>query len=430
MPMRMAKTLAIQTGRKLNDKSREDIVKAVSSVFKPLTVVAVQIGFEVVRVTFVSDEDFKRAMQLEGVRLFGLYCKILGGGPPITIVHLFDYPFEEEDGFISDVFKDFGEVKGVKKQTYLFDRSIYTGTRLVSLVLKGSLPRSLTVDGYLCRVWYKGQPLVCNLCGVQGHKSSACPNRDKCRRCGQSGHFARACPRTFEDPVEEESRASVIVAGNSGANAPPLSSSDNYVSLSSLASAPAAGHSVSPAGNSEENVPPPSSATVGVSVSVADPVEDGNDHPSVVVEESPVEGSSGINSEDAYAFTCGQAMPDSQVSLLSPPVPSPVVGDVSSVTDGPVGHDVVSGEGVSASQTPSNDVSVSGSVPDPMDQSSSPVNEDPPATSGLGKFAASTFGKLRNRAARKTPYPKGSRHSLPQIASDRPSPGQTPKPKR
>lgn len=430
MPMRMAKTLAIQTGRKLNDKCREDIVKAVSSIFKPLTVVAVQIGFEVVRVTFGSDEDFKRAMEMEGVRLFGLYCKILGGGPPITIVHLFDYPFEEEDGFIRDVFKDFGDVKGVKKQTYLFDRSIYTGTRLVSLVLKGSLPRSLTVDGYLCRVWYKGQPLVCNLCGVQGHKSSACPNRDKCRRCGQSGHFARACPRTFEDPVEEESRASVPVDGTPGAGVPPSSTDENYVSLSSLAPAPAAGLNVSPAGDSAGDLPPSSPVAGANSVSVADPVGDGSNQSSFPVEDPPVEGSSRVTSQDVYAFTCGQVVPDSQVSLLSPPVPSPVVGDTSSVANGPEGQHVVSNEGVSASQTPSGDViSASGSVPDPMDQSSTPEAEPSSVASGLRRIG-NTFGKFRNRTARKAPYSTGSRHNLPQIASDRPKPGQAPKPKR
>lgn len=62
MSMRLAKTLSIQTGRKLNDKSREDIVKADSSIFQPLVVVAIQIGYEVVRVTFKSDEDYKCAM--------------------------------------------------------------------------------------------------------------------------------------------------------------------------------------------------------------------------------------------------------------------------------------------------------------------------------------------------------------------------------
>ena len=170
--MRLARTLSIQTGRKLNDKSREDIVKAVSSIFKPLAVVAIQLGHEVVRVTFGNDEDFKRAMEIEGVRLFGLYCRILGGGPPITIVNLFDYPFEEEDSFVHDLFKDFGDVKGVKKQTYLFDKSIYTGTRLVSLVLKGSplvlLQSTVTCVGFGIRV----NPLsaICVGCKATNHR--------------------------------------------------------------------------------------------------------------------------------------------------------------------------------------------------------------------------------------------------------------------
>lgn len=133
---RLAKTLAIQTGRKLADKSREDIVKAVSNHVLGYGIMAIQIGYEVIRVTFHNDESYKRAMQKDGLHLFGLYCKILGGGPSITMVHVFNYPFEEEDLLLKTVFSDFGQVKSVKKQTYLFEPSIYTGTRLVSLVLK------------------------------------------------------------------------------------------------------------------------------------------------------------------------------------------------------------------------------------------------------------------------------------------------------
>ena len=117
MSKRLAETLSVQTGHKFNGKSYEDIVKAVASVFKPLAVVAIQIGYEVVRVTFKSDEDYKRAMQKDDICLFGMYCKILGGDPPITMVHFFDYLYEEEDGFLLEVFEDFGQVKGVKKQT-------------------------------------------------------------------------------------------------------------------------------------------------------------------------------------------------------------------------------------------------------------------------------------------------------------------------
>lgn len=117
-PARLAKTLSIQTGRKLIDKSCKDIVKAVSISFSSLGVVAIQTGYEVIRATFSTDEGYKRAMQRDGVRLFGLFCKILGGGPPITLIHVFDHPFED-DSCLKAVFSDFGEVKGTKKQTFV-----------------------------------------------------------------------------------------------------------------------------------------------------------------------------------------------------------------------------------------------------------------------------------------------------------------------
>ena len=98
---------------------------------------------------------------------------------------------------MGDTLKTYGTVKSVRKQTYISSPEIYTGTQLLSIVLTSTPPRYITIDGYPCRLWYRGQPLVCNLCGVQGHKSAACPNRDKCRRCGQSGHFARNCPNPW-----------------------------------------------------------------------------------------------------------------------------------------------------------------------------------------------------------------------------------------
>ena len=126
-----------------------------------------------------------------------MWCPILGGGPPITIIHVFDYPYEEEDVYVKNVLGDFGSMKRVKKQTYLGKPDVFTGTRLVSVTLDATLPRFITINGYLCRIWYKGQPLICNLCGVQGHKSASCPNKDKCRRCGEEGHFARSCPNLW-----------------------------------------------------------------------------------------------------------------------------------------------------------------------------------------------------------------------------------------
>ena len=131
--------------------------------------------------------------------LFGLWCSVLGGGPPITRVHLFDFSFEKDNRSFEVAFEAYGAVKSVKKQTFLSNQIIFNGTRLVDVAFSGVLPRFLMVDGYLCCLWYRGEPLACNLCAVQGHWSANCPNKDKCRKCGNTRHFARNC--TFHRPA-------------------------------------------------------------------------------------------------------------------------------------------------------------------------------------------------------------------------------------
>ena len=217
--MRLPNTLNILTGRKLAGTLKEDIMKEVVVQLGDFdSILAVQIGYEIVRVTFCSDEAFSRAKSMEGVSLF--LCKILGGGPATTLVHVFDYPFEETDVEIEHALADFGEVKKVRKQTYLSSQQIYTGTRLVSIVLRETPPRSISIDGYHCRIWYRGQPIVCNLCAKQGHVSANCPNNDKCRLCGQSGHFARSCPTPWGGSSDVDSVGSLAL---SFSDFPPLS---------------------------------------------------------------------------------------------------------------------------------------------------------------------------------------------------------------
>ena len=152
--MRLPLTLNIQCGKKLSGKSKDDILKEVLIVFQHYHVKCVQVAYEVIRIMLPSAEEYKVAKQQPGVRLFGMWCPILGGGPPVTILHIFDYPYEEDDVYIKN-----GSVKRVKKQTYLSNPDIFTGTRLVSVTLDATPPRFITINGYLCRIWYKGQPL-------------------------------------------------------------------------------------------------------------------------------------------------------------------------------------------------------------------------------------------------------------------------------
>lgn len=67
-------------------------------------------------------------MEHSGIRLFGMWCPVLGGGPPLTSLHVFGYPHEEDEEDVRRVCSDFGEVKTVKKQCYISDPNIFTGT--------------------------------------------------------------------------------------------------------------------------------------------------------------------------------------------------------------------------------------------------------------------------------------------------------------
>ncbi|KAJ7360276.1 hypothetical protein OS493_016906 [Desmophyllum pertusum] len=187
------KTVNIQIGRKLSGKSRDEILAEVLNTFRTLNVVAVQQGFEVIRVTFTDEVSAGRVLQCDNVKLFGISCRIQDSGPLPTMIHLFDYPFEASDNCIKGYFNCFGEVKSIRCQKYLTNQSVFTGTRLISMVMKRAPNRTVTIDNIICRTWYKGQPIECNICGMEGHMSRSCPNMDKCRLCGQHGHFARAC---------------------------------------------------------------------------------------------------------------------------------------------------------------------------------------------------------------------------------------------
>ncbi|KAJ7360263.1 hypothetical protein OS493_016893 [Desmophyllum pertusum] len=114
---KLARTINLIVGRKLGGMSKEDIMKAVLSAFPGLCIVAVQIGFEVVRVSFASNEDFTKARSMNGIKIKQAWCKIQGGGPPITMLHLFDFPHEGLELSVEQVMRGFGEVVKVKKQT-------------------------------------------------------------------------------------------------------------------------------------------------------------------------------------------------------------------------------------------------------------------------------------------------------------------------
>ena len=98
--MCLPKTISLLVGRKLADKTKDEIMTEVLQIFASLDVKAVRL--------FWAAKSFSKK------HLFGLWCSILGGGPPITRVHDFDFPFEEDDRSLEVAFEAYGAVKSVK----------------------------------------------------------------------------------------------------------------------------------------------------------------------------------------------------------------------------------------------------------------------------------------------------------------------------
>lgn len=143
--------------------------------------------------TFGSEEVAVEALKEKGVRFLGIWCRI-DGGPPTTIVHLFDFPHEEDEEAIAALFSSYGLVKSVRRQCYISHPEIFTGTRLVDLVAERTPPWMVSIQGFVCRVWYRGEPVICNICSKEGHKSMSSPDKNKCCLCASEGHLARSCP--------------------------------------------------------------------------------------------------------------------------------------------------------------------------------------------------------------------------------------------
>ena len=155
------RTINIRCGKKLSGKSRDEILDVILAKFQHVE--AVQQSLDVIRVTFREEGQALAVLQDGGVRLFDMWCRV-DGGPPTTIVHLFDYPYEDPVEHITSFFSDYGVVKGVRYQKYLRNGDVATGTRLVDIVLKQAPPRLAIINGSTCRIWSRSACDMQHLC--------------------------------------------------------------------------------------------------------------------------------------------------------------------------------------------------------------------------------------------------------------------------
>ena len=134
----------------------------------------------------------------EGMRLDDEDIPVTRDAEKVTVLYIRDLPYEVASDDVVDFFSTFGEVLTVERSVAAETPSLCNGNRVLKMVLKGNLPYFISICGYQCRVWYRGQPIQCFVCRQSGHRAQACPLSGRCRYCHQAGHMARDCAQAWD----------------------------------------------------------------------------------------------------------------------------------------------------------------------------------------------------------------------------------------
>ena len=174
-----------------------------------------------VRISFREEADRDRLLS-EGMRLDDQAIPVTRHAEKVTVLYIRDLPYEVASDDVIDFLSTHGEVLTAERSVNADFPTLCNGNRIVKMVLNEDIPHFLSIGGYQCRVWYRGQPIQCIVCRESGHRAQDCPLSGRCRYCHQPGHMARECSQAWvqvpttvpagvepeESSVEDESSAS------------------------------------------------------------------------------------------------------------------------------------------------------------------------------------------------------------------------------
>ena len=146
-----------------------------------------------IRVTFENESFAATVVRESSVSIDNVACHVRGGGPRPENVLVFRYPFEADSAPLREELSKYGEVHDIRFRAWTHLDNVMDGARVVRMTRSGPIPRSLYVHDHVCKVWYRGMPISCDIC-EGSHKAQNCPFKGKCMRCRQEGHMQRDCP--------------------------------------------------------------------------------------------------------------------------------------------------------------------------------------------------------------------------------------------
>ena len=196
----LSRSIDVKLGVFPDKPSDSDVAKSLWDFFNEAAqfkVVAIQrCPNRIARVTFEVGGEAVLSDFLEGETILvrGVECEVTFPAPPVENVLVYHFPYEKDDRQVKEVLSRYGSIKNVTYQSWTNLEGVHTGTRIVKMDRTVAIPRSLMIGGYRCKIWYRGQAVVCDVCREAGHVAAKCPVKGNCFHCRQPGHKARECP--------------------------------------------------------------------------------------------------------------------------------------------------------------------------------------------------------------------------------------------
>ena len=192
------RTVVFRLGAFPAGSSRDDVAQAVYDQFSSAhSIQSIQVlPGGICKVMFESPDSKKSIVAQATCVIGGVECEVLNHALRSSLVQVHYFPAEEDVALLSAELRFYGEIVNVRSQHWVGLPHVTTGTRLFEMKLARDIPRTLQLGRHRLKIWYRGQPLECDIC-KGSHKAVDCEFRNKCRLCKSEGHFAKDCPNPW-----------------------------------------------------------------------------------------------------------------------------------------------------------------------------------------------------------------------------------------